>query len=147
MNVQAEDKGTAKKASITIDKGRLSDEEIQRMVREAEEASESDKKAKERVEAKNQLENYVYQIRNFIEDDEKIGDKLTADEKSTVQDAVKEKLEWIEQNLTAEKEEYDAQYKELEKAVQPVMAKFYQAGGSGPEGASGSEEMPDHDEL
>eukprot|EP01115_Flamella_aegyptia_P007464 TRINITY_DN30984_c0_g1_i1.p1 TRINITY_DN30984_c0_g1~~TRINITY_DN30984_c0_g1_i1.p1 ORF type:complete len:645 (+),score=317.45 TRINITY_DN30984_c0_g1_i1:84-2018(+) len=139
LHVSAEDKGTGKKNSITIDKGRLSDEEIERMVKEAEEAAESDKQAKERVEAKNKLENYVYQVRNFIDDDEKVGDKISAEDKATVEEAVKEKLEWIDSNPGAEKEEFDDQYSQLEKTVQPIFAKFYQAGGG--------EDMPNHDEL
>jgi heat shock protein 5 len=91
LHVSAEDKGTGKKEAITItnDKGRLSEEEIQRMVKEAEEAAEADKEARQRVEARNQLENYVYQIRNLINDDEKVGDKISADDKSTIEDAVK----------------------------------------------------------
>ena len=145
MNVAAQDKGTNKKESITItnDKGRLSQEDIDRMVKEAEDAAEDDKKLKERVEAKNQLENYVYQIKNLINDEEKVGDKITADDKSAIEDAIKEKLEWIEENPTADKDEYDQQYKELEKVVQPIFSKFYAAGG----GAGSSEDMPEHDEL
>jgi len=146
MSVTAEDKGTGKKEQITItnDKGRLSQEEIARMVKEAEEAAEEDKKLKERVEAKNSLENYIYQIKNIINDEEKLANKLSSEDKSTLEDAVKEALEWVEQNPTAEKDEYDAQYKSLEKIVQPIFTKFYQAAGA-PGG--GSEEMPNHEEL
>jgi len=146
MNVAAEDKGTNKKESITItnDKGRLSEEDIQRMVKEAEEQAEADKEARQKVEARNQLENYVYQIRNLVNDEEKVGDKISADDKATVEAAIKEKLEWLEENTTADKDEYDEQYKELEKVVQPIFSKFYSAGGA-PGGAA--EDMPDHDEL
>lgn len=148
LNVGAEDKGTGKREQITItnDKGRLTQEEIERMVKEAEEAADDDKKARERVEAKNQLENYVYQIKNSISDEEKLKDKLSAEDKATLEASIKETLEWIEENLAAEKDEFDAQYKSLEKIVQPIFSKFYSAGGaSGAPG--GSEDMPDHDEL
>jgi heat shock protein 5 len=148
LNVAAEDKGTGNKNQITItnDKGRLSEEDIQRMVREAEEAAEEDKIAKERVEARNQLENYAYQIRNTINDEEKLGDKITAEDKETIQDAIKQALDWLEENATADKEEYDAEYKRLEKIVQPIFSKIYQAAGGAP-GGGGDEEMPSHDEL
>jgi len=145
LNVGAEDKGTGKKEQITItnDKGRLSQEDIARMVKEAEEASEEDKKAKERVESKNSLENYVYQIRNIINDEEKLANKLSPEDKETLENGIKETLEWIEQNPTADKDEFDAQYKSLEKVVQPIFTKFYQAGGA----PGGAEDMPSHDEL
>jgi len=148
LNVAAEEKGTGSKQSITItnEKGRLTQEEIDRMVKEAEEAAEDDKKAKEKVEARNSLENYVYQIKNTIKDDEKVGDKISADEKQSLEDAIKETQDWLDLNTGAEKEEYDDQYKKLEKVVQPVIAKLYQGGAPGG-GPAGSEEMPSHDEL
>jgi len=148
LNVAAEDKGTGKKEQITItnDKGRLSQEEIERMVKEAEEAAEDDKKARERVEAKNQLENYVYQIRNTINDEEKMKDKLEDDDKATIEDAIKDTLSWIEDHLDGSKEDFDEQYHALEKVVQPIFAKLYgQAGGPG--APPGSPDMEDHDEL
>jgi heat shock protein 5 len=153
LNVAAEDKGTGSKQQITItnDKGRLSKEDIARMVKEAEDAAEDDKAAKAKVESKNQLENYAYQIRNAISDNEKLGDKLSADDKETVENAVKETVEWLEQNPAAEKEDYDDKYKELEKIVQPIFSKVYgQAGGApggGFPGGSAGGDMPEHDEL
>jgi heat shock protein 5 len=148
LNVAAEDKGTGNKNQITItnDKGRLSEEDIKRMVKEAEDAAEEDRIAKERVEARNQLENYAYQIRNTINDEEKVGDKISADDKEAIQSAIKETLDWLEENTTADKEEYDAEYKKLEKVVQPIFSKFYQGAGGAP-GGGGDEEMPSHDEL
>jgi len=145
LSVSAEDKGTGKKEQITItnDKGRFSEEDIQRMVEEAEAAAEDDKKARQRVEAKNQLENYAYQIRNTLNDEEKVKDKITDDEKSTIEAAVKEAIDWVEDNTNAEKEDFDEQYKTLEKVVQPIFAKFYAAGGA----PGGSEDIPNHEEL
>jgi len=145
LNVAAEDKGTGNKQQITItnDKGRLSQEEIQRMVREAEDAAEEDKKAKDRVESRNQLENYAYQIRNAINDEEKLGGKISAGEKEQIEEAIKSALEFLEQNPMADKDENDEQYKALEKVVQPIFSKLYESSG----GAPPSGDMPDHDEL
>jgi len=152
LHVSAEDKGTGNKEQITItnDKGRLSEEEIQRMVQEAEDAREQDKALKDRVEARNSLENYVYQIRNTINDNEKVGDKLSADDKAAVESAVKDAVDWLEVNQAAEKEEFDDKYKEVEKIVQPIFAKLYggnqqQAGGY--PGGGFEEDLHDHDEL
>lgn len=148
LHVSAEDKGTGTKESITItnDKGRLSEEEIKRMVEEAEAAAEDDKRAKERVEARNSLENYVYQVRNTINDDEKVGDKLDADDKATIEETIKDAIEWLEQNSLAEKDEFDEKYKEVEKVVQPIFSKLY-GGAQAHHGAGGNEDMPEHDEL
>jgi heat shock protein 5 len=150
LHVSAEDKGTGKKEHITItnDKGRLSEEDIKRIVKEAEEAADDDKKAKERVEARNSLENYAYQIRNAINDNEKLGSKISDEDRTTVEDAVKETIDWLETNQMADKDEFDSQYKELEKVVQPIFSKLYGgASGGGPGGFGGPEDMPSHDEL
>jgi len=148
LNVQAEDKASGNKERITItrDKSRLTQEEIDRLVKEAEEAAEEDKIAKERVEARNNLENYAYQIRNAINDKEKIGGKLDDEEKSSLEEAVKTAIDWVEEyGATASKEEYDEKYKELEAVAAPIFSKFYSQHGGG---AGGSEEdMPSHDEL
>jgi len=139
LNVQAEDKGTGKREQITItnDRDRLSKEDIERMVREAEEAAEEDKLLKERVEARNSLENYAYTVRNSINDKEKIGDKLSAQDRETLEGAVKEATDFLEQNPNADKEEYDAQYKQLEQIVQPIFSKLYGAGAGAGAGAGG----------
>jgi len=150
LNVAAEDKGTGNKQQITItnDKGRLSEEDIQRMVKEAEEFADEDKAVKERVEAKNQLENYLYQVKNSVEDPEKLGNKIDAEDKETIEKAIKETQEWIEENLTAGKDEFNAQQKTLEKVVNPIFTKLY--GGQAPPGGApnpAGEDMPTHDEL
>lgn len=148
LNVAAEDKGTGNKQQITItnDKGRLSEEEIKRMIKEAEDAAEEDKAAKDRVEGRNQLENYAYQIRNTMNDNEKVGDKISADDKEKLEEAVKKALDFLSENPMAEKADYDAEYKELEQVVQPIFSKIYQQGGA-PGGHPGEDEMPSHDEL
>ncbi|KAN0022695.1 hypothetical protein ACTFIU_005430 [Dictyostelium citrinum] len=148
LHVSAEDKASGSKESITItnDKERLSQADIDRMVKEAADAAEEDKAAKERVEAKNTLENYIYQIKNTIGDKDKIGGKIEADDKETIETAISDALSWLDVNSSAEKEEFDEQYKILEKIVQPIFSKLYGAAGGSPNGAAG-EDMPNHDEL
>lgn len=144
LNVQAIDKGTGKKEQITItsDKDRLSPEDIERMVREAEEAAEDDKRIRETIESRNSLENYAYQIRNTIGDEEKVGAALSPEDKSAIETAVSETIEWLDENAQAEKEEFDEKRKALEKIVQPIFSKLYQQRAD----AEG-EEMPDPDDL
>lgn len=155
LNVKAEDKASGKSEKITItnDKGRLSQEEIDRMVREAEEFAEEDKKVKEKIDARNGLETYVYNMKNQISDKDKLADKLESDEKEKIEAAVKEALEWLDENQSAEKEDYDEKLKEVEGVCNPIITAVYQrsggpAGGGG--GATGSSEEDDdesHDEL
>ncbi len=139
LNVRAEDKATGNAESVTItdEKGRLSEEDIQRMIREAEEAADEDKKLKETVESRNQLENYIYQIKNAINDEEKIGKVISAGDKSTIESALTEAQEWVEGNFQATKEEFDEKYKELEQVVQPIFTKAYQQAGGAPGGGAG----------
>lgn len=144
MNVAAEDKGTGKKEKITItnDKGRLSQEEIDRMVKEAEEFAEQDKLVKEKIDARNQLETYCYNLKNSITD--KLADKIDEDDKEKIQDAVTEALDWLDDNQDAEVDEYKEKLEELEEIAQPILAAAYQAGG-GDEDMD--EDIADHDEL
>lgn len=142
LNVAAEDKSTGNKEHITItsDKDRLSEEEIKRMVREAEEAAEDDKRLKETVEARNSLENYVYSIRNAINDNEKLGDVIGDDDRESIETAVSETIEWLEENFMADKEEFDAKYKELESIVHPIFTALYQESGASSGGMPNFEE-------
>jgi len=144
LNVGAEDKGTGKSEKITItnDKGRLSQEEIERMVEEAEEFAEEDRKTKERIDARNSLETYAYNMKNTISDSDKLADKLDEDDKNTIEEAVKEALDWLDENQSAEKDEYDEQLKQLEEVCNPIVAKAYQSGE-----ADDSETVDEHDEL
>ena len=148
--MRAEDKGTGKAEKITItnDKGRLSQEEIERMVKEAEEFAEEDKKVKERIDARNSLETYVYNMKNQINDKDKLADKLESDEKEKIETATKEALEWLDDNQTAEKEDYDEKLKEVEAVCNPIISAVYQRSGGAPGGAGASEEDDEsHDEL
>jgi heat shock protein 1/8 len=135
LNVSAEDKGASgKKANITItnDKGRLSKEDIDRMVAEAEQFAEEDAKAKERIDAKNALESYCYQMKNTISED-KFKSAVSEDELKQVEDKVGEVMQWLDTAEHAEKEEFDSMQKDLESVANPIMTKMYQAGGA-PEG-------------
>ena len=146
LQVSAEDKGTGKaeKITITAEKGRLSEEEIERMVKEAEEFAEEDKKVKERIDARNGLESYLYNLKNTLDDDEK-ADNISAEDKKELQDIVDETLDWMDENPEADKEDYDGKQKEVENIANPIMRNFY-AGG---EGGGGDDDMGDFgdDEL
>merc|ERR1719174_1242507 len=149
LQVAAEDKGTGKaeKITITAEKGRLSTEEIERMVQEAEEFAEEDKKVKDRIDGRNGLEGYIYNLKNTLEDTEKgIADKVDEDDKEKVEEAVKDGLEWLEDNQEAEKEEFEAKQKEVEAAVNPIMSKVYQGAGGAPGGAGGDDEEEEEDD-
>merc|ERR1739841_261586 len=131
LQVSAEDKGTGKSEKITItsEKGRLSDEEIERMVQEAEEFAEEDKRVKERIDAKNGLESYLYNLKNTLNDDEKEV-SISAGDKQELQDIIDETLDWLEDNPEADAEEYGEKQKEVEQIANPIMRNMY-AGGAG----------------
>ena len=147
LNVAAEEKGTGKKEKITItsEKGRLSQEDIERMVREAEEFAESDKKIKDRVDAKNQLETFCYNTKSQVED--KLKDKIDEDDKEKVLAAVKEALEWMDENSEAEAEEFKDKLKEVEDVVNPVMSTAYGKDGGSGGGSSDEDSSDSNDEL
>jgi len=154
LNVGAEDKGTGKSEKITItnDKGRLSQEEIERMVNEAEEFQEEDKKVREKIESRNQLENYVYSMKNTLSDSEKgVADKISDDDKETIEKALEEANEWLDDNQEAEKEDFEEKLKEVQDVCSPIISKVYRESGGAPGGGgdfSGSDEDLDgHDEL
>jgi len=132
LQVAAEDKGTGKaeKITITAEKGRLSEEDIERMVREAEEFAEEDKKVKEKIDARNGLESYLYNLKNTLDDEEK-GANLSAQDKKELQDMVDETLDWMEENPEADKEDYKEKQKEVEQVANPIMRQFYGQGSSG----------------
>merc|ERR1712161_165708 len=119
----------------TAEKGRLSEEEIERMVREAEEFAEEDKKVKERIDARNGLESYLYNLKNTLNDDEKgVADQLSAEDKKELEDTIDESLDWMDENPEAEKEEYDEKQKEVESIANPIMRNLYQGGAGGEDG-------------
>merc|ERR1712046_424405 len=155
LQVSAEDKGTGKaeKITITSDKGRLSEEEIERMVREAEEFAEEDKAVRDKIEARNSLENYVYSMKNTLSDSEKgVADKISDEDKETIEKALEDANEWLDDNQEAEKEEFDEKLKEVQGECSPIISKVYQESGGAPGGDfGGGDDMDDdldgHDEL
>merc|ERR1712203_1033012 len=150
LQVSAEDKGTGNKEKITItnDQNRLTPEDIEQMIADAEKFADEDKKLKERVESRNELESYAYSLKTQINDKEKLGAKISDEDKEKIETAVEAAISWLEENQEAEAEEFKAQKKELEDAVQPIIAKLYQGqGGAPPPGGEEEEEDYDKDEL
>jgi L1 cell adhesion molecule like protein len=113
LNVSAEDKGSGKSQKITItnESGRMTKEDIERMVHEAEKYKEDDERAKERVDAKNELENYLFQVKSSLPP------TLPEDVKENIDGIVKEKLDWMESNMTASTEEYKDLLKEIQELI------------------------------
>ena len=147
LTVSAVEKATGKseKIVVTNDSGRLSKEEIERMLKEAKEFEEQDKITKERIDAKNSFENYIYSMKNTVEDKEKgIGAKLSEDEKETIGNALKEAQDWLNANQEAEKDEYDSHLKDLQKICDPIIGKLYQQAGGQP--GAGPTEDADNEE-
>jgi len=141
MNVAAMDKGTAKTSKITItnDKGRLSKDEIETMISDAEKFKAEDDAIKARVDAKNSYENYVFQMKNAC-NDEKLRDKFTAEDKKTIEDLTKDALQWLDANQDAAEQAYKDKQKELEEKLNPIMIRVYQ------QGASTGQAAPPHEE-
>ena len=138
MNVSAVDKSSGRKNQITItnDKGRLSKDDIERMVNDAAKFAADDAKVAERVSAKNQLESYCFSIRNTLSD-AKFKDKLSSEDKSALESAVADTIKWMDTAEHAEKEEFDHKLEELQGKAMPIMTKLHQGAGGAPGG------MPD----
>jgi len=138
LNVSATEKGGGKSEKITItnDKGRLSKDDIERMVNEAEKYKDEDDKQRDRIQAKNALESYAFNMKQSFEDD-KVKEKVSEDEKKTVIDKCSEVISWLDANQSAEKDEFEHKQKELEGVCAPLVKKLY---GDAPPGAGG---MPD----
>uniref|UniRef100_A0A7R9Z725 Heat shock protein 70 n=1 Tax=Pseudictyota dubia TaxID=2749911 RepID=A0A7R9Z725_9STRA len=129
LQVEAVDKGSgkAKNISITAEKGRFSEEEIQQMVDEAEKYAEEDRQLKERIDARNGLESYLYNLKNTLEDK---NDRLSAEEKKDLEDVIDDSLDWIDGNAGADKDDFLEKQKEVEQVANPIMRQMY-AGSSG----------------
>jgi len=138
LNVSAIDKSTGKENKITItnDKGRLSKEEIERMVQEAEKYKNDDDAQRDRISAKNSLESYCFNMKSTM-DDEKLKDKVSEDDKKAVLAACDDAIKWLDANQLAEKEEYEHKQKEVEKVCTPIVTKLYGAAGGAPGGMPG----------
>jgi len=153
LNVGAEDKGTgaSEKITITNDKGRLTEEEIEKMIREAEEFAEEDKLAKERIDARNAFDGYIHSMKSAIEgsgDNKGLGEKMDEDEKETIDDAIKDGQDWLSSNPEADAEEIKEKQKEIEGICSPIIQKYYQGSGGGGDSADDDDDDDEaHDEL
>jgi len=153
LNVEAFDKSGGNKQSITItaDKSRPSQEEIEEMVRSAEQFAEHDKKVKQTVEAKNHLESSTYSLKTQLDDESGLGSRLSEDEKQTLSEAVQDVIRWLEENVDADLDEYKAKQAEFDEIVQPILKDMYQQGGPGGAGAGAggyaSDDDDHHDDL
>ncbi|XP_017977288.1 PREDICTED: luminal-binding protein 5 isoform X1 [Theobroma cacao] len=147
LHVTAEDKAAKKSQSITItnDKGRLSQEEIEKMVKEAEEFAEEDRKVREKIDSRNKLETYIYNMRSTIDDKDKLADKLGSDDKERIESTLKEALEWLDDNQNGGREDFDEKLKEVEAVCNPIIKQVYEKS-SGSSAGSEEEDEPT-DEL
>ncbi|ODV96992.1 hypothetical protein PACTADRAFT_65703 [Pachysolen tannophilus NRRL Y-2460] len=136
LNVSAVEKGTGKtnKITITNDKGRLSKDEIERMVAEAEKFKDEDEKEAKRISAKNALESYSYSLKNTLSE-EGFKEKVDASERESLEKSINETISWLDESQAASTEEYEEKQKELEEIAKPIMMKFYGAGGAPGAGA------------
>merc|ERR1712025_1520532 len=152
LNVGAEDKGTGKSEKITItnDKGRLTEEQIEKMIKEAEQFADDDKKVRERIDAKNAFDNYMYSMMSSTEgkgESKGLGEKMESEEKEKIQDALKDGQSWLDSNPEADAEEIKEKHKEIEGICAPIVSKYYNAGGGGGGGGGDEDEEEAHDEL
>jgi len=147
LRVSAEDKGSNNKESITIknDANRLSPEDIEQMIKDAELHQAEDEAAKERVDAKNELEGLAYSMKNQIKDEEKLGGKLSEEEKETINEACDEVISWLESNAEADADAFKEKKEEFQSKTNPIIEKVYKESGAGGEGGAGGDE--EHDEL
>ena len=113
------------------------------MIRDAEKFADQDKALKEKIDAKNSLENYVYTMRNTIEDKEKLADKIEEDDKDKIKEALQEAQDWLKDHDDAEREDFETHLKDLQAVCDPIIAKVYKQHG---QGAAGSEDE-DHEDL
>ncbi|KAK0670747.1 heat shock protein 70 family [Cercophora samala] len=145
LEVTAHDKGTGKAESVTItnDRGRLSTEEIERLILEAEEYAEKDREIRERIEARNGLENYAFSLKNLVNDEQ---GRIDGDDKDTIMEAVSEVRSWLDENAaTATVEDFEEQKERLSNVAYPITSKLYAE--SGDSGAGHDNEPDIHDEL
>eukprot|EP00457_Paulinella_chromatophora_P003167 gb/GEZN01003173.1/.p1 GENE.gb/GEZN01003173.1/~~gb/GEZN01003173.1/.p1 ORF type:complete len:680 (-),score=193.56 gb/GEZN01003173.1/:100-2139(-) len=133
IHVSAEDKGRSHVESITItaEKGRLSKEDIDRMVEEAEQFADEDRQLKGTIEAKNKLEGYAFSMRATVTDEDKLGSKIQEEDRAIIEEAVKATLNWLDENPGAEQEEFEEQLSELEGVCNPIVGELYQQQGGG----------------
>jgi len=144
LNVGAHDKTSGAQESITItaDKGRPSQEEIDEMLRAAEEFAEEDARMAETVQAKNQLESAAYNLKNQLEDEEKLGGRLSDEDKETLFEAANDVIDWLDDNPDADRDDYKEKQQEFDDIAQPILKEFYQQNPGA--GAGGEDEDDDY---
>jgi len=152
LNVEAYDKSGGNRQSITItaDKGRPSQEEIDAMLKSAEQFAGEDKKLRETVDAKNKLESAAYNLKNELGDENKIGGRVSEADKETLTEACNDVITWLEENTDAEVDDYKDQQATFDSIVQPILKNFYQQSGGGPGGEEGGDDdysSTDHEDL
>merc|ERR1712185_844399 len=142
--------GKSEKITITNDKGRSTEEQIEKMIKEAEQFADEDKKVKERVDAKNAFDGYVHSMRGAVEgsgENKGLSEKLEAEEKEKIMDALKDGQSWLDSNPEADAEEVKEKHKEVEGICAPIISKYYQGGGGGGDAGGDEDEEEAHDEL
>merc|ERR1712057_58829 len=152
LNVGAEDKATGKSEKITItnDKGRLTEDQIEKMIKDAEMFADEDKKVRERVDDKNAFDGYLHSMRSAAEgsgDNKGLSEKLDDDEKEQIMEALKDGQSWLDSNPEADAEEIKEKQKEVEGICAPIISKYYGAAGGGGGGGGEEDEEEAHDEL
>lgn len=149
LSVSAKDKGTGKEEqiSITAERTAASKEEIDEMLRRAEEFEEEDKLLRLKIESKNGLENHIYSVKNQLDDKDGKGSQISDEDKEDIRDAIQEITEWIEKTVDAVKEDYDDKKSEFESLVQEIFSQGGQEGTSGGEYYDKDDDMPEHDDL
>lgn len=131
LNVTAEDKGTGKKNNIVItaDKGRLSKEDIEKMLQDAEKYKEDDQKNRDKIESRNKLESFLFNMKSSIINNTEV--KLDDVDKTKVTAVIEDGIKWLESNETASKEELDSKFEEVSGIVNPIVSKMYGGMGAG----------------
>jgi heat shock protein 5 len=146
LNVNAKDKatGNVNKITITADKGRLEQDEIDRMVSEAEKFADEDKAFRQKTDSRNKVEGFAYNMKNTLDN---LGDdKITQEERDSMDVIITETIDWLDQNPEASKEEYDEKLVAIEAVCNPIIEKLYQQRSPSPEPAGGDDDS-DHEEL
>merc|ERR1711934_336943 len=120
---------------------------IDQMIKDSEKYAEEDKAIKAKIDAKNQFENYISQMKNSIEDKDKLAEKLSDEDKSTIKDALTDAQDWLNANSDAEKDDFEDKLKELQTTCDPIVSKVYEASGSQGGAESKDDEEEEFDEL
>merc|ERR1719415_180666 len=149
LNVAALDKtsGNVESITITADKGRPSQEEIDEMLRAAEEFAEEDARMAETVQAKNSLESAAYNLKNQLEDEEKLGAKLSDEDKETLFEAANDVIDWLDDNPDADRDDYKEKQQEFDDIAQPILKDFYQQNPGAGGGGGDDDDYTDHEDL